>query len=223
MPTEIFNIKIVEEEKNSAKQALTAAHKLGMQTSSICIKKPFADELPGQGQGKGTPVIGGGVMFKGRAVEKLTEGLPRRPWSELKECPHEDLQSPSRVHVDPYGHIHACQGISLGNIFQVPLSELIRGYNVNSHPICAPLTKGGPAALAGQYSVEHEKEYIDECHFCYSVRLALIDRFPQFLAPKNRSTDFKPSFPLLYRGRQRGLPSLCCNASAAITYSHHYS
>lgn len=173
-----------EGEHNPAKQALTLAHKLNIQASSICIKKPFAEKLPGQGQGKGTPVIGGGVMFKGRAVEKLTEGLPRRPWYKLKQCPHEDLQSPSRVHVDPYGHIHACQGISLGNMFQVPLSELIQCYNGSSHPICAPLSKGGPAALAGQYSVEHEKEYIDECHFCYSVRLALTDRFPHILAPR---------------------------------------
>lgn len=173
-----------EEENNFAKRALTAAHKLGMQTSSICIKKPFTEELPGQGQGKGAPVIGGGAMFKGRAVEKLTAGLPRRPWHEFKQCSHEDLQSPSRVHVDPYGHIHACQGISLGNMFQTPLSVLIQEYNFGSHPICAPLTKGGPAALARQYDVEHEKEYIDECHFCFLVRLALIDRFPMFLAPR---------------------------------------
>jgi MoaA/NifB/PqqE/SkfB family radical SAM enzyme len=173
-----------KEKNNSAKQALTVAHKLGIQASSICIKKPFVEELPGQGQSKGTPVIGGGAMFKGRAVEKLAEGLPRRLWSELKQCPHEDLQSPSRVHVDPFGHVQACQGISLGNIFQVPLSELIQGYNVNFHPICAPLAKGGPAALAEQYCVKHEKKYVDECHFCYSVRLALIDRFPQFLVPK---------------------------------------
>lgn len=173
-----------EEERNSAKRALSAAHKLGMKTSSICIRQPYVDEQPGEGQSKGTPVVGGGAMFKGRAVEKLTKGLPRRPWQELDKCPHEDLQLPSRVHVDAYGHVHACQGLSLGNMFQAPLSALIRGYNVDSHPICAPLAEGGPAALAEKYRVEHEKNYIDECHFCYMVRLALIERFPQFLAPK---------------------------------------
>ncbi len=173
-----------EEENNSAKRALAAAHKLDIQTSSICIRQPYVDEQPGQGQDKGTPVIGGGAMFKGRAVEKLTERLPRRPWFELNQCPHEDLHSPSRVHVDPYGHVHACQGISLGNMFQVPLSTLMQAYNSGSHPICAPLVKGGPAALAEQYSLEQAREYIDECHFCYLVRLALIDRFPKFLAPR---------------------------------------
>lgn len=173
-----------DEEDNPAKLALIAAQKLGIETSTICIKQPYVDELPGQGQGKGTPVVGGGAMFKGRAVEKLTEGLPRRPWYDLTQCPHEDLKSPSRVHIDPYGHVHACQGISLGNIFQAPLSELFQGHNVISHPICAPLANGGPAALAEKYHVAHEKNFIDECHFCYVVRQALLDRFPKFLAPR---------------------------------------
>lgn len=173
-----------EAENNSAKWALSAAQKLGMQTSSICISEPYVDEQPGQGQGKGTPVIGGGAMFKGRAVEKLTGGLPRRPWHELNQCPHEELQSPSRVHVDPYGHVQACQGISLGNMFEKPLSVLLERYNVDSHPICALLARGGPAALAEKYRVEPENDYIDECHFCYLVRRALIDRFPKFLAPR---------------------------------------
>lgn len=172
------------EEDNSAKRALTLAHKLGIPSSQISIKRPCIEEQPGQGQGKGSPVVGGGALFRGRAVEKLVEGLPRRLCSELTQCSHEDLQLPSRVHVDPYGHIQACQGISLGNLFQVEFSEIMRSYDVNLHPICAPLTKGGPAALAEHYGVEHEKTYIDECHFCYSTRLALLKRFPQFLAPK---------------------------------------
>ncbi|MBA7600088.1 hypothetical protein ES703_07135 [subsurface metagenome] len=29
----------------------------------------------------------GGAMFRGRAVEKLVEGLPQRRWEELTECP----------------------------------------------------------------------------------------------------------------------------------------
>ena len=173
-----------EEENNSAKRALIATQKLGIETSTICIKQPFVDERPGQGQDRGTPVVGGGAMFKGRAVEKLTGGLPRRPWNELTTCPHEDLKSPSRVHIDPYGHVHACQGISLGNVFQSPLSELIQGHNLGLHPICAPLAQGGPAALAEKYRVDHEKKFVDECHFCYSVRRALLDKFPKFLAPR---------------------------------------
>ncbi len=99
-----------------AKIGLAAARKLGIPTAPICIQKPFVEALPGQGQGKGNPVIGGGAMFKGRAVEKLLSGLPRRPCNGLKQCPYEDLKSPSRVHVDAYGHVHLCQGLSMGNL-----------------------------------------------------------------------------------------------------------
>ena len=59
-----------------------------------------------------------------------------------------------------------------------------QGDNLGIHPICAPLAKGGPAALAEKYRVVHEKKFIDECHFCYLVRRALISQFPQYLAPK---------------------------------------
>ena len=172
-----------KEENNSARRALTAAKRLGMKTTPICIKKPFIEELPGEGQEKGASVIGGGVMFKGRAVEKLTAGLPRKRWQDLAQCPYEELRTPMRVHIDPYGHIHICQGISLGNMFTTPFSELINEYNVDSHPICASLSEGGPASLARQYDVKHEECYIDECHFCYLIRRTLTNRFPEYLAP----------------------------------------
>ena len=72
----------------------------------------------------------------------------------------------------------------MGNMCQSPLSALVHEYKVESHPICAHLIEGGPAALAKQYDVTHEEGYIDECHFCYLVRRALIDRFPTYLAPR---------------------------------------
>jgi hypothetical protein len=172
------------EEDSPAKRALAAAGELGIPTSTICIQKPFVEATPIQVQEKDRPVIGGGAMFRGRAVEKLSMGLPRKPWSELVQCPHEDLQSPSRVHVDPYGHVHVCQGLSIGNIWQRPLSILALEYKAGSHPICGPLAEGGPALLARQYDVEHEKEYVDECHFCYLVRRALVDKYPEYLAPR---------------------------------------
>ena len=140
-----------------AKHGLAAARKLGIPTDPICIQKPFVEAMPGQGQEKGKPVIGGGAMFKGRAVEKLTTGLPRRPCHELIKCPHEDLQSPSRVHVDCFGHVHLCQGLSMGNMWQRPLSKLALEYDSDSHPISAPLVEGGPALLAKQYDVDIEE------------------------------------------------------------------
>jgi hypothetical protein len=154
-----------------------------MPVDSICIEEPTVEMGIDKEQDKGAPVIGGGAMFRGRAVEKLVEGLPTRPWEELTECPYEDLRDPGRVHLDPYGHVHLCQGLSIGNMWESPLSTLVKNYDADSHPISGPLLGGGPALLAKEYDVEHENEYVDECHFCYLLRLALIDRFPQFLAP----------------------------------------
>jgi hypothetical protein len=171
-------------EDSPAKAALAAARQVGMPASSICIEEPTVETTYAEGGEKGTPVIGGGAMFRGRAVEKLTEGLPRRRWDALVECPHEELEDPGRVHVDSFGNVHLCQGLSMGNMWETPLSKLVKQHNAGSHPICGPLLRGGPALLAKEYNVEHEDGYVDECHFCYLVRLALLDRFPQYLAPR---------------------------------------
>jgi hypothetical protein len=172
-----------ENDTNPAKYALNAAGKLGMLCGSIGIDKPTVEGSIDKEQDKGKPVIGGGVMFRGRAVEKLIEGLPRRPWEEFTECPYEDLKNPERVHLDAYGNIHLCQGLSMGNMWDASLSKIVKQYNADSHPICGPLVNGGPALLAKEYDVKHEDEYVDACHMCYLVRLALLDRFPQYLVP----------------------------------------
>jgi hypothetical protein len=173
-----------EKEVNPSKRALLAARKLNIPCSPISISKPFVEVNPGEGQEKGKPIIGGGALFRGRAVEKLITGLPLRPWQELTNCPYEDLQSPSRVHIDTYGHVHLCQGLSMGNMWQKPLSELVSKYEAQSHPICGPLVEGGPALLAKYHNVECDQGYVDECHLCYLTRRALIDRFPEYLAPR---------------------------------------
>lgn len=171
-------------EASPAKHALNAARKLGMPCESIRIDKPTVGGHIEKEQSKGKPVIGGGVMFRGRAVEKLIEGLPRRPWTEFTECPYEDLKNPERVHLDAYGNIHLCQGLSMGNMGDAPLSKIIKHYSADSHPICGPLVNGGPARLVQEYDVHHEDNYVDACHMCYLTRLALLDRFPQYLAPR---------------------------------------
>jgi len=173
-----------DKEASPAKHALNAARRLGMSCGSICIGRPTIEEGIDKEHAKGKPVIGGGAMFRGRAVEKLTEGLPRRPWEEFTECPYEDLRNPKRVHLDAYGNIHLCQGLSMGNMWDAPLSKMVRQYDADSHLICGPLVNGGPALLVKEYDVQHEDEYIDACHMCYLVRLALLDRFPQYLAPR---------------------------------------
>jgi len=171
-----------KEERDYPTYACEAAKRLGVPMGSITIEETTPNVSDRTGLG-GEMVKGGEVMFRGRAVGKLVEGLPRKPWTEFQKCRHEDLQNPSRVHIDPFGFIHLCQGITMGNYKENPLSELIASYNPFSHPICAPLIEGGPAALVREYGVPHEDSYVDECHLCYSARLSLRSRFPKHLAP----------------------------------------
>jgi hypothetical protein len=171
-----------EEEANSAKNALAAAKKLGMNVASICIRQPTSED--GSEQTKGEPIYVGRPKLRGRAIEKLIEGLPTDPWEEFTECPLEDLRNPNRVHIDSYGNVHLCQGLSMGNMWETPLSQLARNYDPDGHPICGPILKGGPAQLAREYDIKHKNEYVDACHFCSEMCLALIDRFPQYLTPR---------------------------------------
>ena len=170
--------------ENQATIAASAANDLGMHISSIKIELPIASQNFTHDGEKGAPVIGGGVKFRGRAVEKLLSGLPVKPWNDFRRCPYENLENPSRVHVDPYGHVHICQGVSMGNMFEVSLSKIVREYDAQLHPFCGPLIKGGPSELSRALRIIHEEEYVDECHFCYSIRKRAMDRFPAYLAPK---------------------------------------
>ena len=176
-----------EAEDNPPKRALACARQLGVPVSTLCIEEPRIEQVVEPGvdeRQKGAPIVGGDVMFRGRAAEKLVEGLPCKPWRTFDECPYEDLQDPSRVHLDCFGNVHLCQGISMGNMWEMPLSQLVEEYKAEKHPICGPLVQGGPAALAEFYEVDRRAGYVDACHFCYDVRRHLLDRFPQYLAPK---------------------------------------
>jgi hypothetical protein len=172
------------EDNNLAKNAKTAANNLNLKMTSICIDKPEIQFPSENEREKGTPVIGGGALFRGRAIDTLTQGLPIRPWQTLITCPYEDLENLGRIHIDSFGNVQICQGLSIGNAWQTPLSELISKYNVSEHPICGPLFRGGPSELSKVYHVPTEEGYVDECHFCFVIRSKLIDRFPQFIGPK---------------------------------------
>ena len=167
-----------------AKLAVAAARNLGIPCETICIGSPSLAAGPGDSGSRGQPVTGGGVLFRGRAAEKLTAGVPHRRCAELSTCPREELDAPERVHVDCYGNVHICQGLSMGNMWETPLSRVLREYSAAQHPICGPLLAGGPAALAKIYRVEMPDDFVDECHYCYTVRRALVDRFPASLAPR---------------------------------------
>jgi MoaA/NifB/PqqE/SkfB family radical SAM enzyme len=171
-----------ENTETPASIAREVGEKLGLTAFPICIDPPEILEL--SQADKGTSLIGGGAKFRGRAADTLTPGLPTRSWSEFLECPYEDLVSPSRVHVDPFGHIHICQGISIGNCWEEPFSRIISEYQPDQHPICGPLNRKGPAGLIEELGLRSQEEYVDECHACFTLRRDILDTFPDLLAPR---------------------------------------
>jgi len=86
-----------------------------------------------------------GVMYRGRAAERLAPSRPTRPSEELASCPHERLGAPSRVHLDCYGFLHLCQGLTLGRL---PIADAVGGYDPESHPIVRLLLNGGPQGVS---------------------------------------------------------------------------
>lgn len=164
-----------------ARNAAAAAEQLGIHIGRICVAQPEQTNAPDAvGQ---IPEGESGVMYRGRAANKLVPRATLHPWEQFTACPHEDLREPGRVHLDPLGNLHLCQGLSIGNIFQRPLREICDAYDPEAHPICGPLLAGGPVALVETYQLPHEPEYADACHLCYEARLQLRARFPEILTP----------------------------------------
>jgi len=170
-----------EKISRTTKNSCAAAQMLKIPVGVITILR--FDEAGGEPVTGQLPIGESKVMHRGRAAEKLVKGLPRRNWLEFTECPHEDLRRPERVHIDPLGHVHICQGISLGNLFEQDLTEICRGYDPERHPITDPLLEGGPAELVQCYRLEHGEGYVDACHLCYTARLGLRSRFREILVP----------------------------------------
>lgn len=167
-------------EINPAKNAQAALKELGTSGITLCIEKPSLDNTEESSLRKE------GALLKGRAVDKLVGEIPQknwRNWEDMKTCPHEDLSDPGRVHIDSFGNVHLCQGLSMGNMWKIPLSKLIANYKAKEHEICKHIIEGGPAQLTKHFEIKREEKYIDECHLCYSTRKALIERFPEFLTP----------------------------------------
>jgi len=96
----------------------------------------------------------------------------------------ENLRNPGRVHIDPFGNVLVCQGLSIGNYLETSLAGVLTHYDPDTHPLCGPLLKGGPAALAERWQLDHGELYVDECHYCSDLCKSLVDRFPQYLAPR---------------------------------------
>lgn len=158
-----------------------AAEQLGINIGIISIAQPESEEAVSSfGQLSNGE---SGIMYRGRAVQSLVSDATLRPWEQFSECPYEDLQEPGRVHVDPLGHLHICQGISIGNIFEIGIVEICKSFNPLHHPIIGPLLEGGPVELVKRHNLSHQAAYADACHLCYLSRLSLRSTFQEVLLP----------------------------------------
>jgi MoaA/NifB/PqqE/SkfB family radical SAM enzyme len=165
-----------------ADHARAAAKQLGIPFGVIAIAQPAnhpdTPDVVGQ-----LPQSESAVMYRGRAAAELAKHADGLPSADFRECPFENLREPGRVHVDPLGNLHICQGISLGNLFETPLREICETYDPDAHPITGPLLEGGPQQLARQYDVPCRESYADACHMCDRVRQTLRPQFPNVLTP----------------------------------------
>ncbi len=170
-----------QERPTPARAALDGAARLGLDASELRIEPPSVKV--DESRNKGEPIVGGGVRFRGRAADELVKDLPRRDWREFTECPDEDLENPKRVHVDPWGEMHICQGVSMGNVFRDGLARVMETYRAADHPICGPLLRSGPAGLVEEYGLSCKGQYVDACHLCFRARQELRQRYPEHLCP----------------------------------------
>ena len=163
------------EAHNHARNLVTAARAVGLQVAVLSACRP----------GDATGVASGAVpiLLRGRAAQECVEGLELRPWDAFDECSDEELESPRRVHIDAYGHVHVCQGLLAGNVWDSSLAQVVGGYDPRSHAVIGPLLEGGPAALFRSWLPGSTARYASACHACYDARRQLRLRLPRHLGP----------------------------------------
>jgi hypothetical protein len=158
------------EEKEMVQRAKRAAENLGMPVGVIEIEdvRRHSCATP-EDESKGQ------ICFRGRAAAVLAGKAKKKPWRTFDACPEKPPEI-ERVHVDPYGNVLFCQGISVGNAWKKPLKRIMSDLDPQKHPIIGPLIRGGPACLAGKFGVRPKRAYADACHMCYEVRCELRNR-----------------------------------------------
>jgi hypothetical protein len=176
--SDLFHFK--EKVSQQSRYVSKAAEKLDIPIGVICIEQPENPSLATVGQ---IPPESASIMYRGRAADKLASKAILYPSNMWVECPHENLSDPGRVHVDPFGNMHVCQGISIGNILSTSINDICRNFDPFNHPIIGPLLEGGPSKLVERYQLNMNDASADACHLCYEARKMLRSRFPDILLP----------------------------------------
>ena len=172
-------------ESSPAKRALEAAQILGISTKWARISPPGKLNIEIEGTIPEVEIVEPRLLFTGRAVETLVEGLPSSSWTSFNRCPRGDLGQPDQLYIDAFGYVQICPGIAIGNAWEQPLHTIIQDFESERHAILRSLAEGGPSTLIKFLDVQPEQEYVDPCHCCYSIRRELIDQYPDQLAPRH--------------------------------------
>jgi MoaA/NifB/PqqE/SkfB family radical SAM enzyme len=127
----------------------------------------------------------------GRSVEELEGTLP------LQELPTDrcgesegtfkmDMRNPTGIVIDPEGWVQVCSGVSIGNAKQVPIKDILEGFDYKKHLILSRAIDDGARGLLDLAKVKGykpEKGYATLCHVCYSVRKYLCPFLPDLIGP----------------------------------------
>ena len=156
-----------EESARRVANASAAARHLGMEVGIMRVKQVGVCAVD-----EGDHDDAGAVLFRGRAAMKLADKAPFSDSSTFTKCPEEPPDI-GRVHVDAYGNVLFCQGISIGNVNEITLRQIISRLSEEGHPMIDPLSREGPLGLAKDLSVQVNERYADACHMCYDIRCRL--------------------------------------------------
>lgn len=153
-----------KEEAQNVQRALEAAKELGIAVGVMEVEgiEFYSCETPKKKEK-------GELMFRGRAAKELAGKAKKKPWRSFSTCP-EEPPALGRVHVDAFGNVMFCQGITIGNLWEKPLKRIMADLDPEKHPIMGPLMRGGPAQLAKELGLKPGRGYADACHLCYELR-----------------------------------------------------
>ncbi len=115
------------------------------------------------------------------------EALPSGPCRDLACCLGETtLFEPQMLWLDPFGNVMICYGITIGNLSDASMQEILDRYETTSNPVLQALADGGPRAvydLAAADGVAPDGAFADECELCFHTRRALQQQHPELLTP----------------------------------------
>lgn len=155
--------------------ALQAAERVGIPASIQRCAIPSEGEPAKQEERR--------LLLRGRGARRLADRIGWEDSGPRDRCTLENLRSPERLHVDPYGFVLLCPGLAMGSLYWETLRSLLESYAPDWDPIIGPLLRGGPEALAEEYDLPFPERTAGACHSCYLIRSCLRERFPDCLGP----------------------------------------